>query len=85
MIFGVEDGEKFIVELVKKVIENMFKEINKDDFVDLIVSFFVIGIIVKDSIVVYVDIKFKFLVDDIKDYFIKYLKDSLKMVDDVGL
>lgn len=85
MIFGAEDGEKLTAESAKKAIENTLKEINKDDSVDSIASPFVTGTIAKDSTVAYADIKFKSSADDIKDYSIKHLKDSLKMADDAGL
>lgn len=43
------------------------------------------GTIAKDGTVAYADIKYKSSADDIKDYSIKHLKDSLKMADDEGL
>ncbi|MEC4200175.1 MMPL family transporter [Bacillus sp. AAVF1] len=85
VIFGAEDGEKLTAESAKKAIENTLKEIDKDGSVDSIASPFVTGTIAKDGTVAYADIKYKSSADDIKDYSIKHLKDSLKMADYEGL
>ncbi|MCM3519971.1 MMPL family transporter, partial [Staphylococcus xylosus] len=85
VIFGAGDGEKLTGKPAKKAIEDTLKEISKDDSVDSIASPFVTGTIAKDGTVAYADIKYKSSADDIKDYSIKHLKDSLKLVDDEGL
>ncbi|MCY8571893.1 MMPL family transporter, partial [Bacillus haynesii] len=85
VIFGAEDGEKLTSKSAEKAIENTLKEIDKDGSVDSIASPFVTGTIAKDGTVAYADIKYKSSADDIKNYSIKHLKDSLKMADYEGL
>lgn len=85
VIFGANDGEKLTAKSAKEAIENTLKEMNKDDTIDSIASPFHAGTIAKDGTVAYADIKYKSSADDIKDYSIKHVKDSLSIADDEGL
>lgn len=85
VIFGAKDGEKLTSKSAQHAIEDTIKEINKDNSVKTIATPFYTGTISKDKTVAYADVNYKVAADDISDYSIKHIKNSLSVANDKGL